>query len=366
MTGVQTCALPISRVVRYVLHPGASDEIIVDGQTEVLDTVRLNGVDVKPVVTGQKSTDGKTMTYTLTVDEKSGNTAGNAHVIKMGSDGKAVRDEDDKLVYEDKTVDTELNVKITARIVVGDDGDNTLAFYIDKVEYLKDDRMEHPLETIEIPNHSLVSLSTDGTDQSVAVTGGVARNTSVATSDKTVFAHDMMGKSETMDFFAGFLHNSKVSASLASNSEYTSNNRLAGCDNNPVRAVFSPSEDGKAESIGLGSTLWYYDRKVSSLTMYDADVLKDTGSYPTLGEWELHAIPEEDMVKEPTELPLFAKVVITDKDENGDGVMDWQDGAIAYRGTIMHIPINSELVREAVNMRISMNFGGQEIGRAHV
>ncbi len=347
------------RVVRYVLHPGASDEIIVDGQTEVLDTVRLNGVDVKPVVTGQKSTDGKTMTYTLTVDEKSGNTAGNAHVIKMGSDGKAVRDEDDKLVYEDKTVDTELNVKITARIVVGDDGDNTLAFYIDKVEYLKDDRMEHPLETIEIPNHSLVSLSTDGTDQSVAVTGGVARNTSVATSDKTVFAHDMMGKSETMDFFAGFLHNSKVSASLASNSEYTSNNRLAGCDNNPVRAVFSPSEDGKAESIGLGSTLWYYDRKVSSLTMYDADVLKDTGSYPTLGEWELHAIPEEDMVKEPTELPLFAKVVITDKDENGDGVMDWQDGAIAYRGTIMHIPINSELVREAVNMRISMNFGGQ-------
>ena len=43
----------------------------------------------------------------------------------MGSDGKAVRDEDDKLVYEDKTVDTELNVKITARIVVGDDGDNT-------------------------------------------------------------------------------------------------------------------------------------------------------------------------------------------------------------------------------------------------
>jgi len=166
------------RVVRYVLHPGASDEIIVDGQTEVLDTVRLNGVDVKPVVTGQKSTDGKTMTYTLTVDEKSGNTAGNAHVIKMGSDGKAVRDEDDKLVYEDKTVDTELNVKITARIVVGDDGDNTLAFYIDKVEYLKDDRMEHPLETIEIPNHSLVSLSTDGTDQSVAVTGGGAPDTS--------------------------------------------------------------------------------------------------------------------------------------------------------------------------------------------
>ena len=70
--------------------------------------------------------------------------------------------------------------------------------------------------------------------------------------------------------------------------------------------------------------------------MYNADVLKETGKYPTLGEWELHAIPADKMVKEPTELPLFAKVVITDKDENSDGRMDWQDGAIAYRDTIMH------------------------------
>ena len=181
-------------------------------------------------------------------------------------------------------------------------------------------------------------MATDGKDKSVAITGGVARNTSVATSDKTVFAHDKMGQSETMDFFAGFLCNGRVSVSLASNSEYTPNNRLAGCDNNPVRAVFSPSEDGKTESIGLGSTLWYYDRKISSLTMYDADVYKETGAYPTLGEWELHAIPADKLVHEPTELPLFAKVVLTDKDENGDGKMDWQDGAIAYRGTIMHIP----------------------------
>ena len=144
--------------------------------------------------------------------------------------------------------------------------------------------------------------------------------------------------------------------------------------------MFSPSEDGKTESIGLGSTLWYYDRKISSLTMYDADVYKETGAYPTLGEWELHAIPADKLVHEPTELPLFAKVVLTDKDENGDGKMDWQDGAIAYRGTITHIPVNSELVRDAVNLRISMNFGGhaqhpflmaldnvkREIGRAHV
>ena len=346
------------RVVRYVLNPGTDKETAVDGQPDALDVVMLNGVAVKPVVTSSKSSDGKTITYTMTVDENARNTAGTALVTKMDGDGKAVRDENDQIVKEEKTVDTGLNVKITARIVAGGDGDNTLAFYIDKVDYLKNDRMEHPLETIEIPNHSLVSMATDGKDKSVAITGGVARNTSVATSDKTVFAHDKMGQSETMDFFAGFLCNGRVSVSLASNSEYTPNSRLAGCDNNPVRAVFSPSEDGRTESIGLGSTLWYYDRKISSLTMYDADVYKETGAYPTLGEWELHAIPADKLVHEPTELPLFAKVVLTDKDENGDGKMDWQDGAIAYRGTIMHIPVNSELVRDAVNLRISMNFGG--------
>ena len=347
------------RVVRYELHPGTSNETVVDGQPDALDTIELNGVAVKPVVTSSKSSDGKTITYTMTVSAQAGNAAGRALVNRLDDEGKLVKDEDGNAVKEEKTVDTGLNVKITARIVVGGDGDNTLAFYIDKVDYLKNDRMEHPLETIEIPNHSLVSISTDGTDKSVAITGGVARNTSVATSDKTIFAHERMGENETVDFFAGFLYNSQVSASLASNSEYTPNNRLAGCDNNPVRAAFQSRENGKVESISLSSTLWYYDRKVSSLTMYNADVYKETGAYPALGEWELHAIPEDKMVQEPNELPLFAKVVITDKDENGDGKMDWQDGAIAYRGSIMHIPVNSELVREAVNLRISMNFGGQ-------
>ena len=316
------------KVAHYVLRAGAEDELVVDGQVKVLDTIKLNGVDVKPAVESSKAADSKSITYTMTVDESNNN-------------------------------GTNLNVKITARITVGDDGDNTLAFYIDKVDYTKNDRMENPLETIEIPDHSLVSLSTDGTDKSVAVTGGVARNTSVVNNDKTIYAHEKLGENASENFFAGFLYNDKLSASLASNSEFTPNDRLAGCDNNPVVASFSASEDGKTETISLSSTLWYYDRKMSSLTMYDAAYREEHGKYPGLGEWELHAIPDEDMVQDPTELPLFAKVVITGKDENGDGAMDWQDGAIAYRSTIMHIPVNSELVREAVNMRISMNFGGQ-------
>ena len=324
------------RVVHYVLQ----NETVVDGQTEALDTLKLNGVAVKPVVTSEKASDGKSITYVLTVSEEAGNTTGKAMVDKLDAEGNPVKDEDDKVIQEEKDVDTKLNVSITARITVGDDGDNTLAFYIDSVDYLKNDRMENPLESIEIPNHSLVSLYTDGSDQSVAVTGGTNINTSINSNDKTLFAHEKMGENESVDFFAAFLHSSTVSAGLASNSEYDTD-PYAGRRNNPVRATFSPKDGG--ESIGLSSTLWYYDRKVSSINP---------------GAWENHAIPADKQVQGPVEQP-FAKVVLTCQDENGDGKIDWQDGAIVYRNTIMHKPVHSERVRDAVNLRISMNFGGQ-------
>ena len=45
-------------------------------------------------------------------------------------------------------------------------------------------------------------------------------------------------------------------------------------------------------------------------------------------------------------------------DENGDGAVNWQDGAIAYRD-IMNNPYKSEEVPELVAWRIAMNFGSQ-------
>ena len=51
------------------------------------------------------------------------------------------------------------------------------------------------------------------------------------------------------------------------------------------------------------------------------------------------------------------KIIITG-DENADNVVDWQDGAIAFR-SIMNNPFKSEEVPELVAQRIAMNFGGQ-------
>ena len=56
------------------------------------------------------------------------------------------------------------------------------------------------------------------------------------------------------------------------------------------------------------------------------------------------------------ELPS-SKVVIT-KDLNKDNVVDWQDGAIAYRN-IMNNPKGAESVPDLVAYRIAMNFASQ-------
>ena len=57
-----------------------------------------------------------------------------------------------------------------------------------------------------------------------------------------------------------------------------------------------------------------------------------------------------------SELPC-AKVCFA-ADENEDSVVDWQDGAIAYRD-IMNNPYGSENTKDLVNYRISMNFNSQ-------
>lgn len=57
-----------------------------------------------------------------------------------------------------------------------------------------------------------------------------------------------------------------------------------------------------------------------------------------------------------TALPQMAVAIAGD--ENEDGAVNWQDGAIAYRD-IMNNPYKSEEVPELVAWRIAMNFGSQ-------
>lgn len=295
MTALVDTTFP--RVIRYTV-----DGKTMQGRSEALNTIILNGTAVAPKVASETSNDK--VTYTMTVD--STNNGG-----------------------------TGLDVVLTARIQVGiDGGDTTLGFFIDKVEY-KNNKNQYPLETIEIPNHSLVSVSS--AESGAAFTGARLASNTITSGDETFTALDKQGQNGAASYFAGFVYNDSLSAGLASNSEIGGGG--GGSDNYPVLATWS---SGAAVTISLSSAQWYFDRKVANIGPAK----------------QVAAVTDEGIaVVEHTEMP-FVKVVISGE-ANGDGKVDWQDGAVAYRDTIMHKPVNSELVPEAVNLRISMNFGSQ-------
>lgn len=306
------------RVIKYIMKGELAGEELW-GQSAILDTIKINGTDVKPTVTSEVVGSEKAV-YTMVID--SGNNNG-----------------------------TGVTATITAELRVGLDGlndpgsdaaDRTLGFYITDVTYPNNnDKLANPVETIEIPNHSLVSVRS--TEPGAAVTGGKqAANTTESGDVSYPAAGDENFAGHTEDFFAAFVYNDSLSASLASNSAYAARG-TAGDQCYPVRAQFDAKDGGSSVAIGLGSTLWYYHYDISK---------SEGGGLKALTEDQL---PREKRIMEPLETP-FAKVVITG-DMNGNREVDWQDAAIAYRETVMHIPAGGEGVADSVNLRISMNFG---------
>ena len=310
------------QAVKYTmknLKDADGQPMVMLGQTAELDTIKINNVEIKPTVTSVKNSDKK-VTYTMVVDETNNNGSG-------------------------------VTATITAELRVGLDDVNdktsasaarTLGFYITKVVYPKNDRVEHPVDTIEIPNHSLVSVRS--TQEEAKVKGAKLASNTIANGDIEYPAegniNSAIGK-YSEDFFAAFVSNDELSAGLASNSAYGSGS--AGSGTYPVRVQFEAKDGNNTTSIGLGSTLWYYDH----------DITRDEAGGDQ--KLTLEQLPKEKRIIAPLEMP-FAKVVIAG-DENKNGTVDWQDGAIAYRETVMHIPAGGEGVADAVNLRISMNFG---------
>jgi len=91
----------------------------------------------------------------------------------------------------------------------------------------------------------------------------------------------------------------------------------------------------------LTSAAWYYDYNDESGYIFS--------NQPTVYEGVAGGVPVSEL---PCVKVCFAG------DENEDEIVDWQDGAIAYRD-IMNNPYGSENTKELVNYRISMNFSSQ-------
>ncbi len=277
------------RIIEYKLDLGK-----LDGSPEKIKKIRVNGVDITPEVNAYLSTDKKTVKYDLTVKD---------FIHKI-----------------DAVITSELSVS-----------ENVLTFAITNVKNNKD-RLENPIESIEIPNHSLVSVNGDNAN---FIGARFATDTTERGDDyytKQNFA-DADGKA----YFYAFVTENNLSAGISSNSQVGS--RGAGQDNLRIKVTSDKN------SLSLASALWYYDR-----------TLKD--SYDNL--YAVSQVPEEHRVVAPNEneFPFYAKVVIT-SDENNDGEVNWQDSAIAAREKIIHIPYGGERTKDIVGTRIALNFGSQ-------
>ena len=288
------------RVIEYTMQQGSIKGKKMSGQAVKLDTLRINGVDVKPTVKSFRSSDGKKIIYNMTVKD------GSNHI----------------------------DADITAELLVEN---NVLTFKITEIES-KLDRQKYPFESIEIPNHSLVSVQSDQTDANLK---GARFGTDTTTRGDEFYRASEAQSANGRGYFYAFVSTNELSAGLSSNSQVGT----AGGGSDNYRVVATVNDQSGVKSVGLQSALWYYDRPVGD-------------SYNN--SYAVSAIPADKRVVGPgkNEMPFTAQVVITD-DENGDRYINWQDGAIAARDTIVHIPYKGEEMRDIIGTRVVMNFGSQ-------
>lgn len=289
-------------VVRYEMKKGDLKGKTFYGQTSEINTIRINGTDIKLSKDNVKATfEGKKATYVLTVKDDASH------------------------------IDAVLTAELVAK-------DNTVAFEITKVENKLEEaapgkavekgKLGNPIQTIEIPNHSLVSVNST---QEGANLVGAAMSTKTQVSGDEYVEVNANTPARNRDYMYAFVSNNEMSAGLWSNSEYEGRNAGAsssgGSSNTRVMST-SEQKDGYV-SMGLGSSAWYWHR-----------VMTDSHN--------------RTWVLEETETPKMKVVIAGDSNEDTD--IDWQDGAVAFRD-IMNNPFKSEEVPELVAYRIAMNFG---------
>ncbi|KAB7789913.1 endo-alpha-N-acetylgalactosaminidase family protein [Bifidobacterium leontopitheci] len=231
-----------------------------------------------------------------------------------------------KVKDEAKKIDGVLTVEIS---VV----DNTLKFNVTDVKNNiaeKDGNVEkNAIQTIAFPNQSLISVRSS---QEGAQFTGARMSSDTARVGDTNYNLTATTVSNEEDYTYGFISGGGLSAGLWSNSEHDGKYIAAvngGAKN--TRVLANTQKVGADTSLGLGTAPYYWHRTVtdSKKRQYTVD---------------------------QTDYPKMAVAIAGD--ENEDGKINWEDGAIAYRD-IMNNPYKSEEVPELVSWRISMNFGSQ-------
>lgn len=285
-------------VVRYEMKTQELEGKTFYGQSQKIDTIRINDQDLK---------------------------VSKDNVKASFKDDKAIYTIDLKGDHVDATLTMELKVK-----------DNTLHFEITNIENHLDEKEKedgmyvNAIQSIEIPNHSLVSVNTSQDHPNLK---GALMSSNTTISGDEYFDITDQSVFNNKDYIYAFVSNSEISAGLDSNAENEGSAKAVGVagGSHNTRVMVNSQQTIHGLSVGLSSTKWYWHR----------------AQQDSKGEWHL---------VEETATPQ-ASVAIAGN-INGDDTVDWQDGAVAFRD-IMHNPYKSEEVPELVAYRIAMNFGSQ-------
>lgn len=186
------------KVARYVMSDGS----VFRANETALDTVKINGVVIKPMVTIAETT-ATSRTYTL-----------------------SVKDAQSKL---DFVMDVTISVK-----------DNTLTWQVTKLE--KADGCPK-IATIDVPGLNL--LTVDAMEKNANFAGAQTSTTTTSSGDNFIDFNNGFVPSNSEGYLYGFLTNEKLSAGLFSNSEIEEDKRVV--------------RNNGADTISLTSAPWYYE-----------------------------------------------------------------------------------------------------------
>ncbi|MDU7147840.1 MAG: endo-alpha-N-acetylgalactosaminidase family protein [Clostridium sp.] len=214
-------------------------------------------------------------------------------------------------VYSMHVENTENNINLDMKIKVSVEGNNLTW----EVTELNKAEGSAKIATIDVPGLNL--LTVDAVEEGANFAGAKTSTTTTSSGDVFIDFENGFVPSKTDSYLYGFLTNNKLSAGLFSNSEAEGDKRVV--------------RNNGADTMSLTSAPWYYE-------------LGDKNGQKAAAKYEEYPV---------SDLPI-AKVAIA-ADENGDGDIDWNDGALAFRD-IMNIPYEADVIKDMVNYRIVMNF----------
>lgn len=184
------------------------------------------------------------------------------------------------------------------------------------------DNVAKLIQTIDIPGGYFVSVSS--AEEGAKFSGARMSTNTHKNGDEHIDITRSMNTIDSRGYMYGFVHNQNTVASVWSNSQY----HYGGGANDFTRLTVGTFDADGERFAGIKSSPFIYQKAYQD-KVYD----------------------------ERTFILPSAKVVFSN-DVNDDQVVDWQDGAIAYRD-IMNNPKGHEYVPELVAYRVVMNFGSQ-------